>query len=261
LGAIEGLLPIILGALAGLIVGSFLATILIRWPQGRRVVAGRSRCDGCGVGLRAWELVPLLSFAIQRGRCRRCGAAVDPRHPAIEVTAALVGAAALAAHPLPLALATCLFGWWLLVTAALDAEHHWLPDALTLPLLVLGLGAGAAGLGPPLLDRIAGAAAGWAVLAGLAWLYRSTCGRQGLGGGDPKLLAALGAWLGVLQLPFVLLGAGLIGLAAVAVLRLRGRAVSGATRLPLGTLMALAAWPLWLLVAVDYSAAIHLDLL
>jgi leader peptidase (prepilin peptidase)/N-methyltransferase len=73
-------------------------------------------------------------------------------------------------------------------------------------------------------------------------------GRQGLGGGDPKLFAALGAWLGWVQLPFVLLGAGLLGLAALLLARLRGRRLSGSDRLPLGTLLALAAWPIWLLM-------------
>lgn len=247
--------------MAGLIVGSFLATILIRWPQGRGVGTGRSECDACGVPLRARELVPFLSFVGQRGRCRRCNAAIDRRHPLMEAAGALIGAAALGAHPLPLALATAGLGWWLLITAALDAEHHWLPDLLTLPLIPLGLLAGWAGVGPPLPDRLVGAGAGWVVLVLIALAYRRRRGREGLGGGDPKLLAALGAWLGVLQLPFVLLGAGLIGLAAVAAMRLRGEPVTGATPLPLGTLIAVAAWPIWLLSAPHYSRAIHLNMI
>lgn len=250
----ELLLVALLLAAAGLIVGSFLGAILIRWPERRSVVGGRSACDSCGVPLAARDLVPLLSFAMLRGRCRRCGAAIDPRQPAMEAGAAFLGLVAGLAHPLPLAAATAAFGWWLLVTAALDAERHWLPDALTLPLIPLGLAAGWAGLGPPLTDRLIGAAAGGLGLLAVAWLYERLRGREGLGGGDPKLLAALGAWLGWAQLPFVLLGAGLAGLAAVAAMRLRGEEVGAATPLPLGALMALAGWPLWLVAAFPLAS-------
>ena len=103
---------------------------------------------------------------------------------------------------------TALFGWWLLLIALLDLEHQWLPDRLTLPLIPLGLAAAWAGFGPPLIERAAGAAIGWAVLFLIAMLYRQARGREGMGGGDPKLLAAIGAWVGAFQLPFILLGAG-----------------------------------------------------
>ncbi len=135
------------------------------------------------------------------------------------------------------------------IIAALDLEHHWLPDALTLPLVPAGLAAAWAGLGPPLAERAAGAAIGWAALAAIAFLYRRWRGREGMGGGDPKLMAALGAWVGAWQLPVLLLGAGLTGLAAVLAMRLKGAPVAATSRLPLGTLLALAAWPVWLIVA------------
>jgi len=233
----------------GAIAGSFLATLLIRWPKGESALAGRSRCDSCGAALRAHELVPILSFLLQRGRCRSCGGRIDNRHLAVELAAALAGAAAVLAHPLPLAAVTALLGWWLLLVAALDLERQWLPDRLTLPLIPLGLAAGWAGLGPPLEERAIGAAAGWAALALIALLYRRLRGREGMGGGDPKLLAGIGAWVGALQLPYILLGAGLLGLAAVALMKLRGEVVTATSRLPLGTLMAIAAWPVWLIIA------------
>lgn len=238
-----------LGGVLGLVIGSFLATVLIRWPARRSVVGGRSACDACGATLGAIELVPLLSWLVRRGRCRRCGAAIDPRHVAIELAAALIGMVAALAHPLPLALVTAMLGWWLLLIASLDLEHQWLPDLLTLPLLALGLLAGWAGFGPPLAERAIGAAIGWAALAAIAFLYRRLRGREGMGGGDPKMFGAIGAWLGAWNLPAILLAAGLLGLAAVLAMRLRGQAVSATSRLPLGTLMALAAWPAWLLVA------------
>lgn len=242
-----------LGGVLGLVIGSFLATILIRWPAGRDVVRGRSACDACGVVLGPFELVPLFSWLVRRGRCRRCGAAIDRRHVAIELAAALIGVVAALAHPLPLALVTAMLGWWLLLAAALDLEHQWLPDLLTLPLLALGLLAAHAGFGPPLAERAAGAAIGWASLAAIAFLYRRLRGREGMGGGDPKMFGAVGAWVGAWNLPAILLAAGLIGLAAVLAMRLRGEAVNATTRLPLGTLMALAAWPAWLLVTSSFT--------
>jgi leader peptidase (prepilin peptidase)/N-methyltransferase len=238
-----------LGFVMGAIVGSFLAALLVRWPSGRSVLRGRSQCDSCGEKLGARDLVPILSYFLVKGRCRRCGAEIDRKHLAAEAGAALIGLTAIAAHPLPIAIFTALFGWWLFLLAALDVEHHWLPDRLTLPLIPAGLAVGWLGIGPPLELRIIGAVAGFASLALIAWAYRSLRGREGLGGGDPKLFAAIGAWLGWAQLPFVLLGAGLIGLAAILVMRLRGTKVAATDRLPLGTLTALAAWPIWLLIA------------
>ncbi|MFN3388520.1 MAG: prepilin peptidase [Allosphingosinicella sp.] len=235
--------------IVGLIVGSFLAVVLIRWPRGDSAARGRSRCDSCGKPLGPAELIPILSWFLVRGRCRGCGAAIDRRHLAAEAGAALVGLTAVLAHPLPLAAVTALFGWWLFLLAALDVEHQWLPDRLTLPLIPAGLLAAWAGYGPGLEERAIGAVAGFAVLAGIALAYRQARGREGLGGGDPKLFAAIGAWLGWAQLPYVLLGAGLIGLGVVAAMRLRGQAVAATDRLPLGALMALAAWPIWLILA------------
>lgn len=247
----RGVVGLVLGAIAG----SFVATILIRWPQGRGAMAGRSRCDACDVALGPADLVPILSYAASWGRCRRCGARINARHLLVELAAAFVGAVALLAHPLPLALSTALLGWWLLLIALLDLEHQWLPDRLTLPLIPLGLAAAWAGLGPSWPERLAGAAIGWAVLFLIGRGYRATRGREGMGGGDPKLFAAIGAWVGALHLPFVLLGAGIAGLTSVFLLRLRGRAITGTTRLPLGTYLALVAWPIWLVAAGGWALA------
>jgi leader peptidase (prepilin peptidase) / N-methyltransferase len=238
-----------LGLVFGAVIGSFLATLLIRWPQGRSIVAGRSACDSCGAKLRVRDLVPVLSYAALQGKCRRCGTSIDQRHLAVELAAATLGVVALIAHPLPLAAVTMLLGLWLLLLAALDVDQQWLPDRLTLPLIPLGLAAAWAGLGPPLTERAVGAALGFATLALIRLGYRQLRGREGMGGGDPKLFCAIGAWVGALNLPFILVGAGLLGLAAALLMHVRGREVSGTTRLPLGALMAVAAWPVWLVVA------------
>lgn len=235
------------GAVLGLIAGSFLGALVQRWPRGESVAHGRSSCDRCGHALRAWELVPLVSFLALRGRCRVCRAAIPAAHVAAELSAALVGASAFAAAPPIAALAGLAFGWTLVALALLDMAALWLPDKLTLPLGAAGLLAAAFGIGPSPTDSLIGAGAGFGVLALIAWAYKAARGRTGLGGGDPKLLGAIGAWLGWTMLPFVLLLASFTGLVMVAARRARGEAVARTDKLPLGTLMAVAAWPLWLI--------------
>ncbi len=219
--------------------------MVMRWPLGRSVASGRSACDACGHVLSARELIPIVSALLQRGKCRHCGVAIDRRHMAIELAAALVGAIAFGIAPGLAGLAGALFGWMLVALIALDVGHYWLPDLLTLPLLLIGLGAGLIGLDPHFTDRLIGAAAGYLSLAAIAFAYKRVRNRDGLGGGDPKLLGAIGAWLGWDYLPMVLLGGSGVGLLYVLFRYLRGKPMAATDRLPLGALMALAALPLW----------------
>lgn len=235
-------------ALLGAIVGSFLATIAIRWPEGRSAMRGRSACDGCGRTLTARDLVPLLSALAMRGRCRTCGAAIDPRHWRIEAAAALIGLAAGWVAPGPLAVGGAVFGWLLLVLAAIDAAEMWLPDELTATLAVGGVAAGLLAAPPELGERLIGGLAGFGSLWLISVGYRLLRGREGLGGGDPKLLGAIGLWLGWRMLPAVLLIAALVGLGVVALAMVRGRAVAADTALPFGTFLAIAAYPAWLVM-------------
>lgn len=235
----------LLGALLGAVAGSFLATLAIRWPQARSIADGRSRCDGCGVVLGPAQLMPLLSYAMARGRCRRCAAPIDWRHPAMEIACVAIGAAAFMAKPGLEGAAGALFGWLLATLALLDLDHFWLPDALVAPLAGLGLASGALGLAPPLSDRVIGLAAGWGALALLAAIYRAVRKRHGLGAGDAKLLGAIGAWLGWTVLPWVVLGACGLGLAWVLAARARGTNMAATDRLPLGSLLAIAASVAW----------------
>ena len=140
-----------------------------------------------------------------------------------------------------------LSGWLLVALAALDVAHFWLPDRLTGLLVLVGIVSGLGGLAPSLLDRVIGAGAGFITLAVIATAYRRLRRREGLGGGDPKLLGAIGAMLGWQALPFVVLGASSVGLLFVGMQLASGRRVQAADRLPLGALMALAAFPLWML--------------
>lgn len=235
--------PLLLGVL-GAVFGSFIATVAVRWP--RPALAGRSACDGCGRTLSAAELVPLASWLAVRGRCRTCGAPIAPLHPAIEALGLAIGVAAGLAAPGWQGVAGAGFGWLLLASGAVDFVAFRLPNALTLALASGGLATGAAGMAPPLADRAIGGVAGFATLWLVAAVYRRVRGRHGLGGGDAKLFGAIGLWLGWRALPPTLLIACVLGLAVVVVWRLRGGAVSATDRLPLGTLLAVAAFALWI---------------
>lgn len=234
-------LIVLLAAVAGAVFGSFLATLVLRWPAGRGL-GGRSICDACGQTLSAFELIPLLGYISTRGRCRTCGARIDPLHPAIELGCAALAALAFALLPWERAVWAAAASLILLTLAVLDLRHFWLPDRLTLPLALFGLLA-AVGGPPAIVDRLIGLGAGWLSLSLIAWAYRRLRGRDGLGAGDAKLLGAIGAWTGWQLLPFVLLGASVIGLAVAAILLLAGRRISATTRLPFGTLLAVAALP------------------
>jgi leader peptidase (prepilin peptidase)/N-methyltransferase len=159
----------------------------------------------------------------------------------MELAAGALGALALLANPSPAGFAGALFGWILLALLALDLAHLWLPDRLTLPLLGLGLAFGAG----TLTDRLIGAAIGGGGALAIALAYRSLRGRDGLGLGDVKLMAALGAWLSAAMLAPLLLLSALAGLALAAV-RARRAGGGGTDPVPFGACLALAAFPLWL---------------
>ncbi|MBA2466974.1 MAG: prepilin peptidase [Sphingomonas sp.] len=223
------------GALAGAIVGSFIATLCVRWPRAEQAAGGRSHCDGCGRTLSPGELVPIASALLARGKCRTCDAPIDPLHLKVEMAAAAIGAAALAIDPGLRGGSLALFCWLLLAPAVLDARYHWLPDRLTIALAGAGLAIGGFLSGVPILHRLIGGAAGFASLALLALAYRRLRGREGMGGGDPKLLGAIGLWTGWAALPAILLIASLAGLASAAIGRRRPLdAVAFGTLLALG---------------------------
>lgn len=242
---------VFLAALIGLLLGSFIATLALRWPAGRSVV-GRSQCDGCGRSLRPWELVPLLSALWARGKCRSCGTPIDAFHGRVELGSALIGVAALAILPGTAGWLWALFGWLLLPLALLDARHFWLPDRLSAILAIAGLLLAGPMLATSLLDRWVGAVAGGLTLAALAWAYRHLRRGEGMGGGDPKLVAATGAWLGWQALPLMLLLASLGGIAWALLAQKKGDQPLAERRVPFGLFVCAAAWaavPLWPVLA------------
>jgi len=215
--AAAGLLPAIAAGLVGLAVGSSLAALAARWPAlDHRFLVGRSACPHCGAELATGELVPLWSWLRQRGRCRHCAAAIGWLPLVAEIAGGAIACLAFATLAPPTAALLTGIGWWLLLLALVDAEHGRLPDILTLPLLAGGLAAAALqplpGLEGPVASGL-GAGIGLALFLAIDRLYRAWRGQAGLGRGDAKLLAALGAWLGLEALPSLVLLAALLALA------------------------------------------------
>ena len=233
--------------LAAPFIGSFLGVLVRRLPEERPIAWARSRCENCGAALTARDLVPLYSWLAAKGRCRFCGHALGWFYPGIELAALAVALAAVALDGGVGTWLDCLLGWWLLALGWIDIRRWLLPDSLTLPLVIAGLAAGAALVPEQLTDRALGAAVGYLSLRAIALLYRVLRGREGLGRGDAKLLAASGAWVGASALPQVVLVAAISALFAAACLRLAGIPVGALSALPFGPFLALATWLIWLL--------------
>lgn len=238
---------IVLGGLTGLIVGSFVNLVAIRLPRGESIAWDRSRADCCGTVLSARELVPIASWLLQGGRCVHCRAKVTARHPMIELTGAGVGVWAALTAPTPTAMVlTALFGWQLLLIALVDADELWLPDRLTIPLLAGGLIAAAALPDRTLVDALLGAVVGFTALSLVARAYRHLRAKEGLGGGDPILFGAVGAWVGWIGLPSVLLWACAAGLSWIAARALARRPLMRDEPLPFGPFIVIGGWLTWL---------------
>jgi leader peptidase (prepilin peptidase) / N-methyltransferase len=199
----------------------------------------RSRCPSCGHPISALENIPVVSYLALRGRCKACNARISPRYPIVEaLTGLLFGAAAFTFGFTP-ALPVALFMIAMLVSLTLiDADTMLLPDVMTLSMLWLGLLTSALHYGfVPLADSVAGAALGYAAFWLIATLFRVLRGVEGMGAGDFKLLAALGAWFGwTALLPIVLLSAG-VGSVVGITLMVSGRATM-LSRLPFGVYLA-----------------------
>lgn len=232
--------------LAAPFIGSFLGVLVTRLPGDEPVMWGRSACESCGHPLGALDLVPLASWLATRGRCRYCGAAIGRFYPAIELGATAIALWAASIADGGLLWATCILGWALLTLALIDLRAGILPDILTLPLLVLGLGVTYLSDASRLADSAIGAVAGFLFFASIRWLYRRLRGREGIGLGDAKLLAAAGAWVAWDGLPSVVFVAAVLGLGAALVMALRGRRITGDLSLAFGPALCAGLWIVWL---------------
>jgi leader peptidase (prepilin peptidase) / N-methyltransferase len=228
-------------------IGSFLGVVVQRLPEGRSIARSRSHCERCGALLSVRDLLPFLGWLAAGGRCRFCGRSLGWFYPGIELAALAVALISAFADTGDFVWLDCVLGWWLLTLAWMDVRYWLLPDVLTLPLIVAGLAASLAFDPAGLIDRAFGVAAGYLSLRAIALVYRAVRGRDGLGGGDAKLLAAAGAWVGMRALPQVVLFAALAGLLAAAGLRLAGVRLGAQSALPFGPFLALATWLVWLM--------------
>ncbi len=235
-----------------LLIGSFLNVVIHRgpaiWglledPEESRgsLMLPRSYCPSCKQTLRIIDLIPVLSYLLLRGRCAFCKAPISMRYPIVELMGAVAGAAAYKlAGPTVDALFIALFFWSLIALAFIDFDIGYLPDAITLPLLWLGLIANLNGRFVPLQQAVIGAAAGYLIFRGLGALYQRIRQREGLGQGDTKLLAALGAWTGWPSLAPIVFIASIVALVTIAGATIAGRAVKADSEIPFGPYLAIA---------------------
>jgi leader peptidase (prepilin peptidase)/N-methyltransferase len=218
-------------------------------PERFNLIVPRSACPVCRAPIRALENIPLLSFLILGGKCAHCRAPISSRYPLVEALTGIVSA--LVAWRFGFgwsALAALVLSWFLLALTFIDIDHQLLPDSLTLPLLWLGLfaslwsaQAGAAALPVDLRSSLIGAMAGYVSLWSVYHLFRLVTGKEGMGYGDFKLFAALGAWLGwQMLLPVILIAAAVGAVVGILLISLRGH--SRATPIPFGPFLAAAGW-------------------
>lgn len=202
----------------------------------------RSACPHCGHAITAMENIPLLSWLWLKGRCRECQAPISARYPLVELLTALLSLVVAATFaPGWGLLAALLLTWVLVALTFIDLDKMLLPDQLTLPLLWAGLLFNLTGGFVPLADAVIGAMAGYLVLWSLYWAFKLLTGKEGMGYGDFKLLAALGAWLGWQALPIVLLLSSLVGaFIGIGLILLRNHHQN--KPIPFGPYLAIAGW-------------------
>jgi leader peptidase (prepilin peptidase)/N-methyltransferase len=249
----------------GLLVGSFLNVVVYRLPkmmirdwkiQSREMlelppepqaetfnlILPHSRCPHCSHRIRAWENIPVVSYLFLGGKCSQCKAPISKRYPLVELSCGLLSAFIAWHFGYGWeAGAMLLLTWGLLAMSLIDADHQLLPDAIVLPLLWLGLIVNSFGLFTSLTDALWGAVAGYLVLWCVFWLFKLITGKEGMGYGDFKLLAMLGAWGGWQILPLTILLSSIVG-AVLGLILLRLRNVETSTPIPFGPYLALAGW-------------------
>lgn len=231
----------------GLAVGSFLNVVIYRLPRRIDVARPRSFCPHCGEPIPWYRNIPLLTWLVQRGRCAECAGSIPVRYPLVELATGVVLAAAVWRWGVSWsAVVSAVFACAMLVLAVVDLEFRILPNAITVPGIAAGLLASLVDPRVRFVDAAIGAVVGGGLLYGVAWLYLAARGREGMGMGDVKMIAMVGAFLGWQgALLTVFLGALLGSVAGVAVLAVRRGEWD--TELPFGTFLALGA------VLVDWA--------
>ena len=261
---VDWLLPLCL-LLFGLVVGSFFNVVIYRLPlmmesRWRRdccelleqtpekagapltLATPNSHCPHCGTGIKPWHNIPVISYLLLRGKCAACGVGISVRYPLVELATGLLTLSLVTAFPVSTALLGAIaFTWALIVLTMLDVDHKLLPDNITLPLMWLGLVFNIGGTYVSLEDAVLGAMLGYLLLWSVYWLFKLVTGKEGMGYGDFKLLAALGAWLGWQALPLIILLSSLVGaICGIALMFAKGRGRE--VPIPFGPYLAAAGW-------------------
>lgn len=224
----------VMAGIFGLLVGSFLNVVIYRLPKmlmreidsfiaehqqrppphttSFNLMVPRSTCPHCGHVIKAYENIPLFSFFLLKGKCASCESPIGVRYPLIELVSALLSFAMVAYFGFTLAgMASLIFVYFLIALAVIDWDTQLLPDQLTLPLLWIGLLVNTQALFCALEDAVLGAVLGYLILWSIYWIFKLLTGKEGMGYGDFKLLAALGAWCGATALPGLVLLSSLLG--------------------------------------------------
>jgi leader peptidase (prepilin peptidase)/N-methyltransferase len=241
----------------GAVVGSFLNVVIYRVPRGLSIVSPRSRCPSCERPIRWYENLPLVSWIALRARCRGCGCRISLRYPLVEGIAGLMAVAGILRFGMtPLAAEVVLFAWISLALGLIDLEHQMLPDVMTYPSIVLGLAFSWWGGWVGLPWSVAGAILGAALPTAVIFLYRALRGEDGMGWGDVKYLAAIGAVVGARDCVRVLVVSSVVGALVGLGLMAAGRGTTK-TALPFGTFLALAV-VVWLYAPDAWRALLPL---
>jgi len=251
--------------LFGLIFGSFLNVVILRIPplleydwrcqckellelkgdeeeKPPGIVVSRSRCPKCGHGIRATENIPVLSYVLLRGKCSACKTRISPRYPLVELTTAILFLVTIWHFgPNLQGLTALLLTAFLIVLAGIDLDHQLLPDNMTLPLMWIGILLGFWSIHTDLASSVTGALAGYLSLWSIFHLFRMLTGKEGMGYGDFKLLAALGAWMGWQVLPLIVLLSSVVGAAVGLTLMVSGK-LQRDKPMPFGPFIAAAGW-------------------
>lgn len=261
-------MPLLLAGVAfvlGCVIGSFLNVVCLRLPvimerdwrkqccdllavesehddSTYNLAFPPSRCPHCGHTIRAWENIPVLSYICLRGRCSGCKTRISLRYPVVEFACGLVSAAVAWRFGLGWQCVAALgLTWSLLTLAIIDFDTQLLPDDITLPLLWAGLLVALAGVTVPLRDAVIGAMVGYLILWLVYWIFKLVTGREGMGYGDFKLLAAMGAWMGWQSLPIIILLSSCVGaITGILLIVVRGR--DRQLPIPFGPYLAAAGW-------------------
>ena len=257
--------------LLGLLVGSFLNVVILRLPvmmeaewksqclelldcdcaknneeedknESFNLVFPNSHCPKCKAELKAWDNIPVLSFLFLRGKCRYCSTKISPRYPLIEAVTAILSAYTAFHFGFGWQCAAALILLWVLISlSVIDFDHQLLPDDLTFPLLWLGLLLNLFGVFTDLNSAVIGAMAGYLSLWSVYWLFKLVTGKEGMGYGDFKLLAVLGAWFGWKLIPLIIILSSFVGaFVGIALILILGRDKN--IPIPFGPYLAAAGW-------------------